>query len=97
VVCELECSLSQLSFCRGVLLDVAPASPFIVPKGRARGYNYGKKVKGGKNEREKQKGGLGRGRLPPYPARAVYPIVQGHNGRRAFDFYPLVQRAVATL
>jgi hypothetical protein len=55
VVCELECLLSQLSFCRGVLLDVAPASPFIVPKGRARGYNYGKKVKGEKTKEKNKK------------------------------------------
>jgi hypothetical protein len=64
-------------------LDVAHASPFIIPKGKARVTIVVKSWKG-KDERKKQKGGLGRGCLPPYPAWAVYPVAQGHNGRRAF-------------
>jgi hypothetical protein len=38
-----------------LLLDVAPASPFIVPKGRARVTFVVKKSEMGKDEREKQK------------------------------------------
>ena len=48
-------------------LDVAPASPFIVPKGRAR-VTFVVKSERRKDERGKQKGGLGCGHLPPYSA-----------------------------
>jgi hypothetical protein len=49
-------------------LDVAPASPFIAFKGRARVTFVVK----GKNDRERQKkDGLGRGHSPSYPVGAV--------------------------
>jgi hypothetical protein len=38
----------------------------------------------GKDKREKQKGGIRRGCLPPYLTWAVYPVAQGRNGRWAF-------------
>jgi hypothetical protein len=56
-----------------ISLDVAPASPFIASKWRARVTFVVK----GKNERERQKkGGLERGRPPPYPVGAV-PFYRG--------------------
>jgi hypothetical protein len=48
-----------------------PVSPFIVSKERARVIFVIQKMKWGKDEREKQKGGLGCGRLPLYPVGAV--------------------------
>jgi hypothetical protein len=44
------------------LLDVAPAFPFIASKGRGRVTIMVRKTK---------KGGLERGRTPPYPVRIV--------------------------
>jgi hypothetical protein len=44
------------------------ASPFIASKERAQVTFTVKEVK---NERQRTKGGLGRGRLPPYPVGTV--------------------------
>jgi hypothetical protein len=44
---------------QGPLLDVAPASPFIVPKGRARVTFVAKKVTGEKIKKKKKKVALG--------------------------------------
>jgi hypothetical protein len=44
-----------------------PASPFIVPKGRAQVTFVVKRRNGEKMKEKNKKGGLERGRLPPYP------------------------------
>jgi hypothetical protein len=42
--------------------------PFYSFQDEGSSYIYGKEVKWEKDEREKQKGGIGCGRHPPYPA-----------------------------
>jgi hypothetical protein len=56
-----------------------PCLLFYSFQGEGSGYIRGKKIKWGKDERENKKGGLGCGRLPPYPAGAVSPVVQRCN------------------
>jgi hypothetical protein len=52
-------------------LDVAPASPFIASKGRARVTFVVKGVKIGRMKEKNKKDGLGRGRPPPYMVGAA--------------------------
>jgi hypothetical protein len=61
--------------------DVAPASPFIASKERARVTFVVKRRKMRKDEREKQKSGIGRGRLPPYPVGTIFLVAQRCNKR----------------
>jgi hypothetical protein len=58
-------------------LDVAPASPFIVFKERARVTCVVKKWE----KRQTKKGGLRCGRLPTYPVGAISPVAQRCNRR----------------
>jgi hypothetical protein len=67
VSCLKESVSIRLSRC-------GPCLPFYSFQGEGSGYICGKKVKQGKDEREKQKYGLRCGYLPPYPVLAVSPI-----------------------
>jgi hypothetical protein len=87
----LEFLVSGVCFQQGSVFD--PGSPwcglclpFYSSQGEGAGYIYGRKVKRGKGKRQKRKkkGGLGCGRLPPYPAWVVYAVAQRHNGCWAF-------------
>jgi hypothetical protein len=53
-------------------LDMAPASPFIASKGRAQVTFCGKRGENRKMKEKGQKGGLGRGRPPPYLVGTVF-------------------------
>jgi hypothetical protein len=73
VAYEFEFLVSEVCSRIGVLfrsespLDVALASPFIVPKGRARVTFAVKRRNGEKTKEKNKKGGIGHGRLSPYP------------------------------
>jgi hypothetical protein len=69
----------QLVVVKFFLLRGVPCLPFYSFQGEGLGYIYGKKVKWEKDERENRKGGLGCGRFPPYPVRAVSPTMQRCN------------------
>jgi hypothetical protein len=64
-----------------VLLRCGPCLLFYSFQGEGSGYISGKKVKWGKTKEKNKKGGLGCGRLPPYPVGAISPMAQRCNGR----------------
>jgi hypothetical protein len=63
---------------------MAPATPFIVSKGRAWVTFVVKRWSGEKTKEKNKKGGLGCGRLSPYPVGVVSPVAQRCNERWSF-------------
>jgi hypothetical protein len=67
--------------CFFVFSIVAPASPFIVSKERAWVTFVVKRWKWERMKEKNKKGGLGHGRLSPYPVGTVFLVAQRCNRR----------------